>query len=334
MDAGCEGCAPLPDAGLECSPAHDSCQIAACCPGLGCDAGLCEPLPNPCPPGEQPLDLGCGCDPSLDQGGGCGVGQLCFEDLHCHPAADGGPSPGPPGSPARVGEPCDPAAGGADGGPAGGCDSPDGSLAVDCLPDPSGAALYRCAQSCQRDSDCPLAWQACGSSFAAPGHCGDSPCGAFPPAPGDEARFFTPCTLSGGEPGLCLPFGGRLLLQGGSVTAVSYGLCVASDPGAAAGAACAQPPSRTFDGGLCGPGELCAKGLCRPPCNAAADGGDAGCPSGESCLGADLGPAVPGVAFAAGGCAPACELDAGGCDAGAAAPGADGGQGARLDAGG
>ncbi|MHB8419532.1 MAG: hypothetical protein ACYDCL_15760 [Myxococcales bacterium] len=295
-------CAP-PDAG-ECAALGGGCTATPCCPGGACDGGICTPLANPCPDGEQILADGCGCDPEL--GILCGPGSVCGPDLHCE--ADAGFVPLPALQP--LGAPCDPGAAYGDAGPP--CATPDGSLPVDCVTDPSGAELYVCEQSCGSDGDCPLAWQSCGSTFAAAGHCGDTPCTGFP-APPTSPAFFQGCKLPGGESGLCLPF--SVPVASGGVTLVSsYGLCVqASDAGAAA--PCATPPLRG-DGGLCDAEEICLLGRCRLPCDPL-DGGAPGavCESQQICVPAALQAPVPGAAVEAGGCVLPCEA-AGDCDAG------------------
>jgi hypothetical protein len=324
VDAGgCgEACAP-PDGG-GCASAGERCsREAPCCPGNGCgDAGVCQALVNPCPNGEQIVSNGCGCDPAL--GILCNPGFVCGPDLHCD--ADAGYVPLPSRQPA--GAPCDPAAPALDAGPA--CETPDGSLPVACIADPTGLNLYVCAQSCASDADCPLAWQSCGSSFAEPGYCGDSPCTTFPTAASDPA-FFTTCKLPGDGVGLCLPFATSLEEDGTAVT-LSYGLCVQAVADAGVDGPCEAPPRR--GGELCDPRQVCVLGLCRSSCNASAEVN--GCNPPDVCAPVGIQAAVAGAPVSAGGCVPACEL-ANDCDAGVrdagAPPDAGGPDAGRADGG-
>jgi hypothetical protein len=228
-----------------------------------------------------------------------------------------------------VGAPCDPLASYLDGGPAPPCAQPDGGGTVDCVPDPSGIYLYVCAQACSSNADCPLAWQACNSSFAAPGHCGDALCTGFPATPSEEAKgFFAACPNGAG---LCLPFGVTMSASPTNQVA-SYGLCLqASDAGP--NATCSDPPTR--GGPLCDAAQLCVLNRCRNPCNAAlGPSPDAGCPASEVCAPLDVQQPVPGALYAAGGCVYPCELlDGGACDAGVDAGPKEAGDGGERDGG-
>jgi hypothetical protein len=332
VDAGECGEACLAPDGGECLEPKASCSAGGelCCPGFVCLDGGCAQRPNPCSNGEQLLPSGCGCDPTLGADAGCAAGFVCDSDLQC--VADAGAPVILIAQP--VGAPCDPFVSYPDGGAAPPCaqadPEPDGGTdagtAIDCVPDPSGVYLYVCAQACGTNADCPLAWQTCGSAFAASGYCGDNPCTPFP-APSTKA-FFAACPDGGG---LCLPFS-ALVSTGTSVGVESYGVCLQASPDAGPNAACAAPPSR--DGALCDSQQLCVLDRCRNPCNAAPDAGlpDAGlCLASEVCWPLGVQAVVPGAYWAAGGCVEACELDGGNCDAGAR--GADAGSDAGIDAG-
>ncbi|MHB1846235.1 MAG: hypothetical protein ACYCWW_15540 [Deltaproteobacteria bacterium] len=325
VDAGCGlACEPPPDGG-ECEPTGAPCGASGdCCLGLACDAGSCGLPSSPCPPGEQPLSSGCGCDPSLSPGaaGGCPAGDYCGMDLACHPLSGGGPSYA--ATPAPVGAPCDPAATDPDGGPLAPCLVPDGGAPVDRLPDPSGQSLYLCEQSCQTSADCPLPWQLCPADG---GHCEDDRCTSVPATPAEAQSLFELCRPVDGGYGLCLPFSAELQGLSGGTTPETFGLCVAAGSGGL-GAACAEPPRRGApDAGLCDDGHVCWAGLCRTPCDASLSGdagSDAGCGALARCEPLLLEPLVPGASPVAGGCVASCELD-GGCAAGPADGGADAG---------
>ncbi len=331
VDAGCGlACRPPPDAG-ECLPAGARCVAGGdCCIGLACDGGSCLPPPSPCPPGEQPLASGCGCDPSLAPGlaGGCPAGAYCGTDLACHLPSDGGPSDVP--TPAPVGAPCDPAAAGPDGGLMPACLGVDGGAPVVCLPDPSGQSLYLCQQTCLSNADCPLPWQACPIGG---GSCAEVPCTQIPATPSEVAEALSSvCRLRDGGFGICLPFSAEAVVPSGAAATETFGLCVQAGTGAL-GDACAEPPRRGASAtALCDDGHVCWGGRCRVPCDAApepGDGGasDAGCGPAAACEPLLWEPLVPGARPVAGGCVPRCELD-GGCDGGfgdAGSPAGDGG---------